>query len=274
MGLGILLGMTLGNENLDMWTLTQDKECDLTGYLRVKLQYKNRLQYMVTGRAPKRVPVPKSQGSPGAALTSHPRYKHYFPINYRIPVPYEGVLRVANITRLQKARVSERELRYLWVLVSLNATESVLDVLLQGHPSWDYLQEVQTLLENVQRSLMDVEIGPQVEAVLSLLSTPGLSLKLVRPKALLDNCFRVMELLYCSCCKETPWVGWTTGGHGDLGPGKQSPILKWQDCELPSLHPHSPGSLMQCAATHVYPLPRQPPTSLPSPPGSSHGPLP
>lgn len=73
-GLGILLGMTLGNENLEMWTLTQDKECDLTGYLRVKLQYKNRLQYMVTGRAPKRVPVPKSQGSPGAALTSHPRY--------------------------------------------------------------------------------------------------------------------------------------------------------------------------------------------------------
>lgn len=225
--LGILLGMTLGNKNLEMWTLTQDKECDLTGYLRVKLQYKNRLQYM----------------------------KHYFPINYRIPVPYEGVLRVANITRLQKARVSERELRYLWVLVSLNATESVLDVLLQGHPSWDYLQEVQTLLENVQRSLMDVEISPQVEAVLSLLSTPGLSLKLVRPKALLDNCFRVMELLYCSCCK-------------------QSPILKWQDCELPSLHSHGPGSLMQCAATHVYPLPQQPPTSLPGPPGSSHDPLP
>ncbi|KAL6061789.1 hypothetical protein STEG23_022377 [Scotinomys teguina] len=185
-GLEILLGMALGNENLEMWTLTQDKECDLTGYLRVKLQYKNRLQYM----------------------------KHYFPINYKIAVPYEGVLRVANITRLQKARVSERELRYLWVLVSLNATESVLDVLLEGHPSWKYLQEVQTLLENVQQSLMDVEIGPQVEAVLSLLSTPGLSLKLVRPKALLDNCFRVMELLYCSCCKETLWVGLERVGVG------------------------------------------------------------
>lgn len=33
-----------------------------------------------------------------------------------------------------------------------------------------------------------------MEAVLNLLSAPG-SLKLVRPKALLDNCFRVMELL-------------------------------------------------------------------------------
>lgn len=29
-----------------------------------------------------------------------PPQKHYFPINYRIAVPYEGVLRVANITRL------------------------------------------------------------------------------------------------------------------------------------------------------------------------------
>lgn len=54
----------------------------------------------------------------------------------------------------QKAHVSERELRYLWVLVSLNATESVMDVLLEDHPSWKYLQEVQTLLENVQQSLM------------------------------------------------------------------------------------------------------------------------
>lgn len=51
-GLGVLLGVALGNENLQMWTLAQDKECDLTGYLRVKLQYKNRLQYMVTGRGP------------------------------------------------------------------------------------------------------------------------------------------------------------------------------------------------------------------------------
>lgn len=51
-GLGILLDVALGNKNLEIWTLTQDKECDLTGYLRGKLQYKNRLQYMVTRRAP------------------------------------------------------------------------------------------------------------------------------------------------------------------------------------------------------------------------------
>lgn len=166
-----------------------------------------------------------------------------------------------------------------------------------------------------------------MEAVLSLLSTPNLSLKLVRPKALLDNCFRVMELLYCSCCKGLPVGGAGNCRPRDLGPGvwsestlswgcplidrlfpeaglgpefgdksvwfrcsalqalffffsflslagKQSSILKWQDCELPRLHPHSPGSLMQCTATNVYPLPRQTPTSLPRSPSSSHGPLP
>ncbi|KAK2085428.1 hypothetical protein P7K49_036728 [Saguinus oedipus] len=199
--LGILLSMALGNEHLEMWPLTQREECTVTGFLRDKLQYRNRLQYM----------------------------KYYFPINYKIGVPCEEVFRITNVTRLgqvpgervvraqrarvsgvavtslslqQRARVSERELRYLWVLVSLSATESVQDVLLESHPSWKYLQEVQTLLLDVQRGLMDVEVSPKVESMLSLLNAPGPNLKLVRPKALLDNCFRVMELLYCSCCKE------------------------------------------------------------------------
>uniref|UniRef100_A0A286XYI0 Interleukin-34 n=1 Tax=Cavia porcellus TaxID=10141 RepID=A0A286XYI0_CAVPO len=199
--LGILLGVALGNEGLEVWPLTQHQECAVTGFLRDKLQYRNRLQYM----------------------------KHYFPINYRVSVPYEGVLRVANITRLQRARVSEQELRYLWVLVSVSATESVQGVLLEGHPSWRYLEEVQTLLLKVQQGFVGVEISPKVEAVLSVLNAPGLSLKLVKPKALLDNCFRVMELLYCSCCK-------------------QSPILNWQDCEVPGPQPRSLERSLQCAA--------------------------
>ncbi|XP_032180123.1 interleukin-34 isoform X1 [Mustela nigripes] len=223
--LGILLGMALGNEGLEMWPLTQTEECAVTGFLRDKLQYRNRLQYM----------------------------KHYFPINYRVSVPYEGVLRMANITRLQRARVSQRELRYLWVWVSLSATESVQEVLFEGHPSWKYLEEVRTLLLDVQQSLTDVEVGPKVDETVSLLSAPRLSLKLVRPKALLDNCFRVMELLYCSCCK-------------------QSSVLNWQDCEVPSPQPHSPEPSAQCAAAQPYPLSQRPPTSLPRSPGSETGP--
>ncbi|XP_005608474.1 interleukin-34 isoform X3 [Equus asinus] len=222
---GILLGMALGNKGLEVWPLTQSEECAVTGFLRDKLQYRNRLQYM----------------------------KHYFPINYRVSVPYEGVLRMANVTRLQRARVSQQELRYLWVWVSLSATEWVQEVLLEDHPSWKYLEEVHTLLLDVQQSLRDVEVSPQVEAVLSLLSAPGLSLKLVRPKALLDNCFRVMELLYCPCCKH-------------------SSVLNWQDCELPSPQPHSPeSSSSQCVAAQLYPWPQQPPTSLPRSPGSEAG---
>lgn len=143
--LGILLGMALGNEGLEMWPLTQTEECAVTGFLRDKLQYRNRLQYM------------------------------------------------------------------------------------------------------------DVEVGPKVDETVSLLSAPRLSLKLVRPKALLDNCFRVMELLYCSCCK-------------------QSSVLNWQDCEVPSPQPHSPEPSAQCAAAQPYPLSQRPPTSLPRSPGSETGP--
>ncbi|XP_023564933.1 interleukin-34 isoform X4 [Octodon degus] len=203
--LGILLGVALGSEDLEVWPLTQNKECSVTGFLRDKLQYKNRLQYM----------------------------KYYFPINYRISVPYEGVLRIANITKL-RVQVSEQELRCLWVLVSLSAVESVQAVLLEGHPSWRYLGDVQKLLLNVQQGLVNVKISPRVEAVLLALNTPGL--KLVRPKALLDNCFRVMELLYCSCCK-------------------QSPILNWQDCEVPGLQPRSAEPSLQCVAPQLYPAP-------------------
>nr|XP_054309739.1 interleukin-34 isoform X4 [Pongo pygmaeus] len=194
--LGIFLGMALGNEPLEMWPLTQSEECTVTGFLRDKLQYRSRLQYM------------------------------------------------------QRALVSERELRYLWVLVSLSATESVQDVLLEGHPSWKYLQEVQTLLLNVQQGLMDVEVSPKVESVLSVLNAPGPNLKLVRPKALLDNCFRVMELLYCSCCK-------------------QSSVLNWQDCEVPSPQSCSPEPSLQYAATQLYPPPPWSPSSPPHSTGSA-----
>ncbi|KAL1287934.1 IL34 [Ovibos moschatus] len=221
--LGILLGMALGNEGLEPWPLTRSDECAITGFLRDKLQYRNRLQYM----------------------------KHYFPINYRVSVPYEAVLRTANITRLQRTRVSQQELRYLWVLVSLSATEWVQEVLLEGHPSRKFLEEVHTLLLDVKQGLRGMEVSPQVEAVLNLLSAPG-TLKLVRPKALLDNCFRVMELLYCPCCKE-------------------SSVLNWQDCEAPQPQARSPASA-QCEATQLYPLPQPPSTSLPRVLGPSAGP--
>lgn len=50
--------------------------------------------------------------------------------------------------------MSQQELRYLWVWVSLSATESVQEVLLEDHPSWKYLQDVHRLLVDVQQGLM------------------------------------------------------------------------------------------------------------------------
>lgn len=222
--LGIFLGLTLGNKDLQVRPLAQNEECDVTGFLRDKLQYRNRLQYM----------------------------KHYLPINYRVSVPYEGVLRMANISRLVKEQVSQEELRYLWVWVSLSATETVQELLFDSHPSWKYLQEVQTLLLDVQQGLLDVEVSPKVQSLLSLLSAPGLNLKLVRPKALLDNCFRVMELLYCSCCKA-------------------SSILAWHDCEVPNLLLPSPEPFSKCVVPPLYSHPQSPPTSFTHPPGAKTG---
>ncbi|XP_055992303.1 interleukin-34 isoform X1 [Sorex fumeus] len=222
--LGVLLGITLGNKGLQVRPLPQNEECDVTGFLRDKLQYRNRLQYM----------------------------KHYFPINYRVSVPYEGVLRMANISRLQREQVSQQELRYLWVWVSLSTTEAVQELLLDNHPSWTYLQEVQTLLLDIQQGLLDVEVSPKVQSLLSLLSAPGLNLKLVRPKALLDNCFRVMELLYCSCCKA-------------------SSALAWHDCEVPSPLPPGPEPSSKCVVPPLYSQRQPPPTSLPRSPGAKAG---
>lgn len=47
--LSVLLGVILGNKGLQVRPLSQSEECDTTGFLREKLQYRNRLQYMVTG---------------------------------------------------------------------------------------------------------------------------------------------------------------------------------------------------------------------------------
>lgn len=49
--------------------------------------------------------------------------------------------------------MSQQELRYLWVLVSLSATEWVQEVLLEGHPSRKFLEEVHTLLLDVKQGL-------------------------------------------------------------------------------------------------------------------------
>ncbi|XP_023564932.1 interleukin-34 isoform X2 [Octodon degus] len=209
--LGILLGVALGSEDLEVWPLTQNKECSVTGFLRDKLQYKNRLQYM----------------------------KYYFPINYRISVPYEGVLRIANITKL-RVQVSEQELRCLWVLVSLSAVESVQAVLLEGHPSWRYLGDVQKLLLNVQQGLVNVKISPRVEAVLLALNTPGLKLA----------CRSRAQAAPALPSPDSPWLHWRVT---HLPPGFGGA------CPFPPATPPPPSQALK----DTHPVPPTCPTQSP-----------
>lgn len=65
----------------------------------------------------------------------------------------QGVHRVP-LSLQQREQVGQQELRYLWVWVSLSATEAVRELLLDGHPSSGYLEEVQTLLLDVQQGLL------------------------------------------------------------------------------------------------------------------------
>ncbi|XP_074055406.1 interleukin-34 [Macrotis lagotis] len=205
------LGYILGTEGLD----AQTKECAITGILRDKLQYKYRLRYM----------------------------KHYFPIDYRISVPYEGVLRLANITRLQQAEVNQPNLRYLWASLNCKTMAIIQSVLWKDHPSWNYIKEIYELLIHVQDIEMDLQLDPQVETILSR-TNPGRDWKMVKPKALLDNCYKVMDLLYCLCCKE-------------------SNVQNWEDCVVPQAQPHSHHPPPQCAGpVALLYLPSQAQTSL------------
>ncbi|XP_053904936.1 interleukin-34 isoform X1 [Malaclemys terrapin pileata] len=151
------------------------EECRIIEALQNKLTYQQRLQYM----------------------------KHYFPINYTVNVQFEEVLRVANITRLRDQNVSEPSLRFLWFNVNTQVLLKIQAVLLEKHPAWEYTRDLSLLFEqlteyeNCEQS--DTNVCEVVEQVLS--SDAGSSWKAVRPKALLDNCAKVMRMLYSESCK-------------------------------------------------------------------------
>ncbi|KAG6921900.1 interleukin 34 [Chelydra serpentina] len=154
------------------------KECRIIEALQNKLTYQQRLQYM----------------------------KHYFPINYTMNVQFEEVLRVANITRLRDQSVGELSLRYLWLSVNSQVLLKIWAVLPEKHPSWEYTRDLCYLFEqlteeyeNYNQGNMDANVWDVVEQLVS--SDAGSSRKAVYPKALLDNCVKVMLMLYSESCK-------------------------------------------------------------------------
>ncbi|NXT36128.1 IL34 protein, partial [Pelecanoides urinatrix] len=163
-------------------------ECELTRLLQDKLQYEMRLQYM----------------------------KHYFPIDYTVQVQYEEVLRPSNITRLVRRRqgtaltVSEAALRYLWFHVSSQAVLQIREVLPEKHPSWKYTQELCQLFDALGKEYSkyrQTDVEAVVADLVKLVHSAGAESrrKAVRPKALLDNCLKVMRMLYGAPCE------WGTG---------------------------------------------------------------
>ncbi|NWU95987.1 IL34 protein, partial [Upupa epops] len=153
-------------------------ECELTRLLQDRLHYGLRLRYM----------------------------KHYFPINYTVPVQYEEVLRPSNITRLRNETVSELALRYLWFHVSSQTLLRIHEVLPEKHPSWKYTRELCQLFDALGEEYSkyrqtDVEVV--VADVVKVVHSGGVEnrRKAVRPKALLDNCLKVMRMLYGAPCE-------------------------------------------------------------------------
>ncbi|XP_068022650.1 interleukin-34 isoform X2 [Melanerpes formicivorus] len=153
-------------------------ECELSRLLRDKLQYEMRLRYL----------------------------KHYFPIGYTLQVQYEEVLRPANITRLRQGSVSERGLRYLWFHVSSQAVLRVREALPEQHPSWRYAQELAWLFEALAEEYSkyrQTDVEEVVAELVKAVHSAGAESrrKAVRPKALLDNCLKVMRMLFGAPCR-------------------------------------------------------------------------
>ncbi|KAM9122165.1 interleukin-34 [Pangshura tecta] len=154
------------------------EECSIIQALQNKLTYQQRLQYM----------------------------KHYFPINYTVNVQFEDVLRPSNITRLRDQNVSEPSLRCLWFSVNSQVLPKIRAVLLEKHPSWEYTQDLCLLFdqlaeeyEDCKQENVDTTVWDVVEQVHT--ADAGSSRKAVRPKALLDNCVKVMRMLYSESCE-------------------------------------------------------------------------
>uniref|UniRef100_A0A8C3KII9 Interleukin 34 n=1 Tax=Calidris pygmaea TaxID=425635 RepID=A0A8C3KII9_9CHAR len=152
-----------------------------------------------------------------------PPQKHNFPIDYTVQVQYEEVLRPSNITRLRNGTVSEVALRYLWFHLSSQAVLRIREVLPEKHPSWRYTQEPGFDSRPMQQGLLfltDVEVV--VADLVKLVHSAGAESrrKGVRPKALLDNCLKVMRMLYgapCDCLRCLFFLGCPSPSLGFAG---------------------------------------------------------
>ncbi|XP_041048035.1 interleukin-34 [Carcharodon carcharias] len=152
---------------------TVDSMCIHLEELHSKLQYRQRVRYM----------------------------KDNFPINYSVNVHYEDIYRTINVTRMQNRSFTEIDLKLLWVYINSQVLETVLEVLPKKHPSRTYVEGISTLFSylrmDVEEMVENIE-DERVEEILYHISDMDEQnrRKSIRPKALFDNCYRVMKQLF------------------------------------------------------------------------------
>uniref|UniRef100_A0A8B9ELA7 Uncharacterized protein n=1 Tax=Anser cygnoides TaxID=8845 RepID=A0A8B9ELA7_ANSCY len=109
---------------------------------------------------------------------------------------------------------SEASLRYLWFHVSAQAVQRIREALPEQHPSWPYTRDLGQLLDALGREYgqyRQSDVAAAVAELVQRLHSGERRPKAVRPKALLDNCLRVLRMLFGAPCE------WGRGFGG--GPG-------------------------------------------------------
>ncbi|XP_077309611.1 interleukin-34 isoform X2 [Lithobates pipiens] len=152
-------------------------DCQIIQTLHGKLLYDNRVTYM----------------------------REYFPIDYKLYVKYEEVLRCQNITTLINKGITVKELRYLWGIVNENILQTIQRALPLRHPTRPYITELQNIFGALLRGTNEEQQveSDQIQEILERLHQSKDEVKAVTPKALLDNCYKVLYALYeveCALC--------------------------------------------------------------------------
>ncbi|XP_059848490.1 interleukin-34 isoform X1 [Hypanus sabinus] len=153
--------------------VTADSLCIHLEELHNKLQYRQRVKYT----------------------------KDYFPINYSVQVHYEDIYRTINVTRMRNKGFNEVDLKLLWIYINSQVLETILEVLPKRHPSRTYVEDIAMLLTylrmGVEEMIEDIE-DKRVEKILYQVSDMDLKSRKrrIRPKALFDNCYRVLKQIF------------------------------------------------------------------------------
>ncbi|KAJ1081895.1 hypothetical protein NDU88_002067 [Pleurodeles waltl] len=129
--------------------------------------------------------------------------KYNFPINYTIDVPRILIFRKRNVTQLLRNwKVNMEDLRLLWGSVSRNVLQKILAVLTpEKHPSWNFTHELLAIINAMVADMAPPQSEFVIQRIKRVLNPkPADAIKSVHPKALVDNCYRVLLVLYKDAC--------------------------------------------------------------------------